>query len=64
LIAPPFHIYFDLFSGVVQAFVFTLLTIVYWAVEATHEGAHGSKDTKKSKIYTTQPSGPHKVRTS
>jgi F-type H+-transporting ATPase subunit a len=29
LIAPPFHIYFDLFSGVVQAFVFTLLTIVY-----------------------------------
>ena len=65
LVAPPFHVYFDLFSGVVQAFVFTLLTIVYWAVEATHE-SHGSskKHTKKkNSIYATQSHGPHKVRT-
>lgn len=66
LIAPPFHVYFDLFSGVVQAFVFTLLTIVYWAVEATHEDTHKKKSKKalKSNIYTTQSHGPHEIRTS
>ena len=31
LIAPPFHIYFDIFSGVLQAFIFTMLTMVFIA---------------------------------
>ncbi len=34
IIAWPFHIYFDLFDGLVQAFVFTLLTMIYWTLEA------------------------------
>ncbi|NLN14394.1 MAG: F0F1 ATP synthase subunit A [Tissierellia bacterium] len=31
IIAPPFHIYFDIFSGVLQAFIFTMLTMVFIA---------------------------------
>jgi F0F1-type ATP synthase membrane subunit a len=30
----PIHIYFDLLSGVIQALVFMLLTMVYWKLEA------------------------------
>jgi F-type H+-transporting ATPase subunit a len=33
LIAPPLHFYFDLFDGLIQGFVFTLLTLVYWSLE-------------------------------
>ena len=68
LLAPPFHIYFDLFSGVVQAFVFTLLTIVYWGVEATHkdttEKSHKRNRKNKKSIFLNQSQGAHKVRTS
>ena len=31
--SPPIHIYFDLLCGVIQALVFTLLTMVYWNLE-------------------------------
>jgi F0F1-type ATP synthase membrane subunit a len=30
----PLHMYFDLLSGIIQAFVFMLLTMVYWKLEA------------------------------
>ena len=33
LTAPPIHMYFDLLCGLVQALVFTLLTMVYWSLE-------------------------------
>lgn len=33
LFASFFHLYFDLFGGVVQAFAFILLTMVYWSLE-------------------------------
>ena len=33
LTAAPIHMYFDLLCGVVQALVFTLLTMVYWSLE-------------------------------
>ncbi|WP_249322914.1 F0F1 ATP synthase subunit A [Wansuia hejianensis] len=29
VLAPPFHIYFDIFSGGLQAFIFTMLTMVF-----------------------------------
>lgn len=29
IVAPPFHAYFDLFSGVLQSFIFTMLTMVF-----------------------------------
>lgn len=31
VIAPPLHIYFDMFSGILQAFIFTMLTMVFIA---------------------------------
>ncbi len=34
MIAPALHFYFDVFDGFIQAFVFTLLTMVYWTLEA------------------------------
>lgn len=38
VIAPWFHIYFDLFGALVQSYVFALLTCIYWSqqVEAEH----------------------------
>ena len=38
IIAPWFHIYFDLFGALVQSYVFALLTSIYWSQEV--EGAH------------------------
>ncbi len=56
IIAWPFHIYFDLFDGLVQAFVFTLLTMIYWTLEAEEpeiesklEKAHAKKAKAKIK---------------
>lgn len=37
LTAAPIHMYFDLLCGVVQALVFTLLTMVYWSLEKGHQ---------------------------
>jgi len=32
VVAPPLHFYFDIFAGFIQAFVFTLLTLVFTAL--------------------------------
>lgn len=32
LIAPPLHLFFDLMTGTIQAFVFLILTMVYWTI--------------------------------
>ncbi len=29
IVAPPFHMYFDMFSGILQAFIFVMLTMVF-----------------------------------
>ena len=34
IITPFLHAYFDVFDGLVQAYVFTLLTMIYWSLEA------------------------------
>ena len=46
IIAPVFHFYFDIFDGVIQAFVFTLLSMVYWTLEASH----GSEEPQKEVV--------------
>lgn len=33
IVAPWFHLYFDIFGAVIQAYVFSLLTGIYWAQE-------------------------------
>lgn len=49
-----FHAYFDLFDGLIQAFVFTLLTMIYWTLEAeTEEVEVKAKKVQKTKKTTT-----------
>lgn len=36
LTAPPLHAYFDFLAGIIQALVFTLLTMIYWTVSKEH----------------------------
>ncbi len=49
VIAPVFHVYFDIFDGLIQAFVFSLLTMIYWTLEA-ETPEHKSKKEKVKKI--------------
>ena len=35
----PLHLYFDLLCGIIQALVFTLLTMVYWTLQKDEENA-------------------------
>lgn len=34
IFTPLFHAYFDIFDGLIQALVFTMLTMIYWTLEA------------------------------
>jgi F-type H+-transporting ATPase subunit a len=36
IVAFPIHAYFDIFAGVIQALVFTMLTMVYWSLAKEH----------------------------
>ena len=47
IIAPWFHMYFDIFDGLIQAYVFALLTGIYWSQEV-NEGLE-IKEHKKAK---------------
>lgn len=47
IVAPWFHMYFDLFESSIQAFVFALLTTIYWAQEV--EAGEDLKKEKKEK---------------
>lgn len=49
IIAPPFHIYFDVFDGIIQGFVFTLLTLMYWVLETSDEEVIQSEVAKDKK---------------
>ncbi|UWV83037.1 hypothetical protein [Mycoplasmopsis cynos] len=46
IITPFLHFYFDLFGSVIQALVFSLLTTVYWVMEA-------ESTKKKKKVNST-----------
>ncbi|WP_406613590.1 F0F1 ATP synthase subunit A [Mycoplasma corogypsi] len=49
IITPFLHFYFDLFGSTLQAYVFTMLTMVYWLVEVESETKEKS-DSKVKKI--------------
>ncbi|WP_036452914.1 F0F1 ATP synthase subunit A [Mycoplasma buteonis] len=51
IITPVLHFYFDIFGSTLQAYVFSLLTIVYWYVET---GSEEEKSKKKKKHYGKQ----------
>lgn len=48
LTAPPIHAYFDLLCGLIQALVFTLLTMVYWTLAKEH-GSYDEDGNLKNK---------------
>ncbi|WP_027121601.1 F0F1 ATP synthase subunit A [Mycoplasma leonicaptivi] len=50
LITPFLHFYFDLFGSLLQAFIFTLLTLVYWTSEASEAK---EKSSHKKSIFKT-----------
>ncbi|OYD27127.1 F-type H+-transporting ATPase subunit a [Mycoplasma testudineum] len=52
IVAPLMHLYLDAFSAMVQAYVFTLLTMIYWIGEIGEAGPEKSKKvTKKNKRF-------------
>ncbi|WP_434414641.1 F0F1 ATP synthase subunit A [symbiont of Argiope bruennichi] len=62
ILAPPFHFYFDIFDGLIQSFIFTLLSMSYIAIEAEIETVHQErkKTTKidldiKKDVYYANP---------
>lgn len=44
VVAPWFHMYFDLFESMVQSYVFALLTCIYWSQEVEEEGTHNEQN--------------------
>ncbi|MCC3161025.1 MAG: F0F1 ATP synthase subunit A [Mollicutes bacterium PWAP] len=54
IIAPVFHAYFDMFDGLIQAFVFVLLTMIYWSLEVEEE--FSKEQSNNNKIKKTKKS--------
>ncbi|WP_324672317.1 F0F1 ATP synthase subunit A [Mycoplasma sp. 888] len=51
ILSPALHFYFDLFGSTLQAYIFSLLTLVYWTIESTAGEVKPKKLRKgKSKI--------------
>lgn len=48
-ITPWVHIYFDIFDGSIQAYIFTILTIVYWQAEMVHSSKNKDDDYQRQK---------------
>jgi F-type H+-transporting ATPase subunit a len=54
LTAPPIHAYFDMLCGLIQALVFTLLTMVYWTLAKEHGNHHENENAESAPITKTQ----------
>ena len=52
VIAPWFHMYFDLFGSLIQSYIFALLTCIYWSteVEGGEELLEAKKIAKEAKL--------------
>ena len=52
VIAPWFHMYFDLFGSLIQSYIFALLTCIYWSteVEIGQEMKIAKKNAKEAKL--------------
>lgn len=48
IIAPPLHFYFDIFAGTIQAFVFTLLTLIFSSLALDMDELDEKKAKKKA----------------
>ena len=56
VIAAPFHLYFDFFSGAIQSFIFTILTFTYWSFERPQTNINKEKTAVFStlKLYNEE----------
>ncbi len=54
LITPWAHIYFDIFDGSIQAYIFTILTLIYWQAEMHHSSKKEIKDHKRIKTINNE----------
>ncbi|QGZ97667.1 F0F1 ATP synthase subunit A [Mycoplasma sp. NEAQ87857] len=52
IITPALHFYFDLFGSTLQAYIFTLLTAVYWLVESGTAEEEKPKKSLLTKVKT------------
>lgn len=53
LLAPPLHLYFDMFDGLIQTYIFALLTVSYIGMEC-HEPVRKEKAKHLKRKMTTQ----------
>lgn len=55
LTVPAINMYFDLLSGVIQALVFTLLTMIYWTLQKEGEGHKQEEVVKYPSVVRANP---------
>ncbi|WEK82871.1 MAG: F0F1 ATP synthase subunit A [Mycoplasma sp.] len=55
LTVPAINMYFDLLSGVIQALVFTLLTMIYWTLQKEGEHANHQEVIKIQPVVQANP---------
>ncbi|ATZ19048.1 F0F1 ATP synthase subunit A [Williamsoniiplasma somnilux] len=53
LVAPMFHMYFDLFEGSIQAVVFTMLTLSYWSEAMGEEESEGQMHVRPEVVVAS-----------
>lgn len=53
IVAPPLHFYFDIFAGFIQAFVFTLLTLVFSSLALDMDELDERKAKEEAQIQAT-----------
>ncbi|WP_084269109.1 F0F1 ATP synthase subunit A [Mycoplasmoides alvi] len=61
LISPVFHLYFDLTIGLIQAYVFVMLTYTYWSNQMMESEKGENNSTKSIKIKTTNLSSHDRI---
>lgn len=54
ILATPFHFYFDLFAGAIQAFVFTLLTLIFSSLDLDFDEMDEKEEKKKVAVLETK----------
>jgi len=63
VIAPWFHMYFDLFGSLIQSYIFALLTCIYWSEQVTtgEEMQEAKKIARKAKLQKKESKKTNKL---
>ena len=57
MILPLLNVYFDIFDGLIQSYIFIILTLSYWSLELARE-KEPKEEAKKSKMRVVQVAQP------